>query len=310
MQTRHITAVVLTHNEEKNLPACLQQLDGFCPVFIVDSGSTDATLEIAEKYNARVFHHAFTNHSEQWTWALENLPFESDWLLALDADYRVSDPLKNEILTSLPKLGARINGIYVKYRYKFGGNEIRFGGTRHDRLQMIRLGFAKLDSSDLVDNRFVVDGETIRWPQYIHESNYYDGDISIWMSKQDHYAIRLAVEEELRRQGMIEWQGRPSFFGSPDQRVTWLRQKWLKLPLFFRPVVYFIYRYVFALGFLDGKGGFLYHFLQGFVLRVMIDWKIGQLRDAGIKGEKLLAFKKHMLENQQPSVEKILEIMD
>ena len=310
MQTSQITAVILTHNEEKNLPACLARLDGFCPVFVVDSGSSDATLEIAANHNASLFHHDFTNHARQWSWALANLPFKSEWLLALDADYIVTDELKDKILTSLDFLADDVNGIYVKYRYHFGGSQIRFGGTRHDRMQIVRLGFAKLDSSDLVDNRFVVEGNTARWNEFIHESNYYDGDISIWMAKQDHYAIRLAVEEELRRQGDIEWQGQPSFFGNPDQRVTWLRQQWLRMPLYIRPLIYFIYRYIFALGFLDGKGGFLYHFLQGFVLRIMIDWKIGQLRQAGIKGEKLLAFKKCMLDNQQASVEKILAIME
>lgn len=293
-----------------NLPSCLQQLAGFCPVYVVDSGSTDATLQIARDHGARIFHHGFTNHSEQWEWVLQSLPFESQWMLALDSDYIVSEELKQKILTSLDQLDADINGIYVKYRYTFAGREIRFGGTRHYRLQMIKLGHARPDPSDLVDNRFIVEGETRRWNELIRESNYYDRDISIWMAKQDRYAIRLAVEEELRSQGYLKWQGTPSLFGNPDQRVTWLRQMWLKMPLFFRPLIYFIYRYILALGFLDGRGGFLYHFLQGFVLRVMIDWKIGQLREAGIKGEKLLAFKKRMLENQHSSVEKILTLSE
>ncbi len=307
MQTTAITAVVLTYNEEKNLPACLKSLQGFCPVFVLDSGSNDNTLDIAAQYKAQIFHHNFINHSEHWSWALENLPFESEWMLALDADYVVSDELKQKIKAEIQSVPTYVNGIYVKYRYHFGGNAIRFGGTRHDRLQIIRLGHAKLDSSDLVDNRFVVDGETISWDKYIYEKNYYDEDISIWMAKQDKYAIRLAVEEELRKQGHIAWQGNPSLFGTPDQRVTWLRQKWLKLPLFIRPFFYFVFRYIFALGFLDGKGGFLYHFLQGFVLRVMIDWKIGQLRKAGITGERLLAFKQAMLDTQHGSVEQVLQ---
>ncbi len=310
LQTTAITAVVLTYNEEKNLPACLGSLADFCPVFVLDSGSTDSTLSIAEQYNAEVFHHDFTNHAEHWSWAIENLPFESEWMLALDADYVVSDELKQKISNEIQTVPDHINGIYVKYRYTFGGSPIRFGGTRHDRLQIIRLGHAKLDSSDLVDNRFVVDGETIHWNKHIYESNYYDQDISIWMAKQDKYAIRLAVEEELRKQGHISWQGNPSLFGTPDQRVTWLRQQWMRLPLFIRPLFYFLFRYVFALGFLDGKGGFLYHFLQGFVLRVMIDWKIGQLRRAKLSGEKLLQFKQKMLETGDASVERVLQMIE
>ncbi len=306
MQTTAITAVVLTYNEEKNLPACLESLAGFCPVFVLDSGSTDSTLTIAEQFQTSVFHRDFTNHSEHWAWALDNLPFESEWMIALDADYVVSEELKQKIKTEIQSVPKDINGIYVKYRYHFGGNAIRFGGTRHDRLQIIRLGHAKLDNSDLVDNRFVVDGQTTRWDKYIYEKNYYDQDISIWMAKQDKYAIRLAVEEELRKQGHITWQGNPSLFGTPDQRVTWLRQKWMSLPLFIRPVFYFLFRYIFALGFLDGKGGFLYHFLQGFVLRVMIDWKIGQLRRAKLTGGKLLQFKQKMLETGEASVEEVL----
>lgn len=309
VQTTAITAVVLTRNEEKNLPSCLESLAGFCPVYVLDSGSTDATLEIARAHGAQVFHHDFTNHGEQWAWALENLPFDSGWMLALDADYVVSDELKQKIVTELESLQQGINGIYVKYCYTFAGSRIRFGGTRHDRLQIVRLGFASIDISDMVDNRFVVEGETARWNQYIYEDNYYDNDISIWMAKQDKYAVRLAVEEELRRQGEIDWQGEPAFFGTPDQRVTWLRDRWLHLPLFLRPVLYYLYRYIFALGFLDGKGGFLYHLLQGLVLRIMVDWKIGQLRTAGVNGEKLLTFKQQMLKTRDGSVDKILALM-
>ena len=309
MQTKAITAVVLTYNEEKNLPAALESLAGFCPVMILDSGSTDSTLTIASNHQTQVYHHDFSNHADQWAWALAHLPIKSDWLLAMDSDYVVSEALKDKIVNELDQVDASIDGIYVNYRYSFAGSIIRFGGTRKQRLQIVRLNKAKLEPSDLVDNRFIVEGKTIYWKSPIYESNYYDQDISLWMAKQDKYSMRLAVEEELRRQGLLKWHNQPSIFGSPDQRITWLRQKWLKMPLFVRPLFYFIYRYVIMFGFLDGKGGFLYHFLQGFVLRIMVDWKIGQLRQNKMTGEKLLAFKKTMLENGQGSFEKIMQSM-
>src|SRR3990172_239540 len=93
-----LTVVVLTYNEERNLPDCLASVTEWVrEVFVVDSGSTDRTLEIAAQYRAKVMTHSFESHAKQWNWALRNLSFSSEWALCLDADHRVTPELRDEL---------------------------------------------------------------------------------------------------------------------------------------------------------------------------------------------------------------------
>jgi glycosyltransferase involved in cell wall biosynthesis len=298
-----ISAIVLTYNEEQNIGRCLESVQDLCEIFVVDSGSNDRTVEICREYGVQVFHHEYANHSSQWQWALDHLPLSTKWILILDADFVLTQELKREIRNKLPHLSRDIDGVFVVHRYVFGGNVIRFGGTKKHWLRIIRREKAKVDLSDLVDFRFVVDGRTVRFSGAILEENYMDQDISLWTKKQDKFALRFAVEEELRRRGLLRWGKTPKYFGNSDERFMWLRDRWLRLPLFVRPVLYVLYRYFLRLGFLDGKGGFAYHFLQGFWLRTVVDWKINQLRNLRLTGEELLLLKEKMLTVREGSVE-------
>ena len=301
-----LAAVVLTYNEAPNIRHCLESIKGLCDVYVVDSGSDDGTLEICREYTDRIVHHPYQNHASQWQWALDNLPIESDWILALDADFLVTPELRERLERELLALPDSVGGIYVRHLYVFGGSLIRFGGTKQYWLRVIRRHRAKTDLSDLVDFRFVVDGDVVRWSAAVVEYNRHDDDISLWTRKQDKFALRLAVEEELRRAGSHRWQLTPRFLGWSDERFAWLRDRWLALPLFIRPVIYFLYRYILAGGFLDGRGGFLYHALQGFWLRILVDWKICELRRSGLKGDALQSFSTSMLEVRSGSVQEVL----
>ena len=117
-----------------------------------------------------------------------------------------------------------------------------------------------------------------------------------------NFPIRLAVEEELRRAKLLKWESKPKYFGNSDERVMWMRDQWLKLPLFVRPFIYFVYRYFIRLGFLDGLGGFLFHFLQGFWLRLIVDWKIRQIRNLQVNNTDLICFRDTMLMTRTGSV--------
>jgi glycosyltransferase involved in cell wall biosynthesis len=306
VEAQNVTAVILCYNEAQNIRHCLESVAGFCDVQVVDSHSTDSTIDICREYTQKVVQHPYENHASQWQWALENLDIKTAWILALDADFVVSDALKSRILKELASIPASIDGIYVRHLYHFGGSLIRFGGTKRYWLRMIRTGNAQADISEMVDFRFVVVGDTVRWSEHVMEYNRNDDDISVWLDKQDKFSIRLAVEEELRRRKLRHWHLKPSFFGNTDTRFAWLRDEWLRLPLFLRPVLYFFYRYVFALGFLDGRGGFLYHSLQGFWLRTIVDWKTLQLRERNFSDEELSNFGKFILEHRAGSVDKLL----
>lgn len=301
-----VSAVILCYNEAPNIRHCLESIKGFCDILVVDSGSTDGTVEICREYTDQLFENEYTSHANQWQWALDNLPVRTNWVLALDADFTVSEALKERIANDLGNIPEDVAGAYVRHLYRFGGNLIRFGGTKRYWLRLIRVGRAHPDLSEMVDFRFVADGRVIRWKEPVVEYNRHDDDISHWLAKQDKFSLRLAVEEELRRTGARKWSVRPSLFGHTDERIAWLRDRWLRLPLFFRPVLYFVYRYILALGFLDGRGGFLYAALQGFWLRLVVDWKTTQLRKFTLGRSELEDFAKFSLMRREGSIERLI----
>jgi glycosyltransferase involved in cell wall biosynthesis len=301
---------VLTHNEEQNISYCLDSIAILPHVLVVDSGSTDRTLEICKSHHAAFVRHPYANHASQWQWSLQNLAIETPWVLALDADFVVTPQLMERIQHELPHVPEDVAGIYVRHFYQFGRGLIRFGGTKRYWLRIVRRERVCADMSDLVDFRFVVEGKVLRWREAVIVYNRKDDDISVWTAKQDKFALRLAVEEELRRRGLHHWSGRAHPFGTTDERFAWLRDKWLKLPLFIRPVIYFLYRYVLAGGFLDGRAGFLYHVLQGFWLRLVVDWKTLELRRFALDDSRLEAFSRVMFETREGSSQRILCLLE
>jgi glycosyltransferase involved in cell wall biosynthesis len=269
-----ITAIVLTHNEEANLEPCLASLAGWVgEVWVVDSGSTDGTLGIAERFGARVAHHPFETHARQWKWALESLPAAHAWVLGLDADQRVTPELARELAERFATTDgpAGIDGMFVKRRQIFRGKWIRHGGYYPKYLlKLFRRGAVAFDEADLMDHHFYVAGPTARLRHDIVEDNRKERDIAFWIDKHNRYARLHAREERLRRGGAA-WALEPRLTGNPDQRVAWLKQRWYRMPLFVRPALYFVLRYFFQLGFLDGKQGFVFHFLHAFWYRLLVD---------------------------------------
>jgi glycosyltransferase involved in cell wall biosynthesis len=281
-----ITVVVLTYNEEPNLEPCLNSLCAWArEVYIVDSGSTDHTSEIAARYGATLVHHPFSSHTLQWEWALENLPIQTEWVLALDADQRVTPELTDEICELDPAVLRTVDGIYIKRRQVFRDKWIRYGGYYPKYLlKMFRRGRVKTDARDLVDHHFYVAGNVMKLHGDLLEVNKKEDDISFWIEKHNRYATLLAREELENARIGREHIVKPSFLGKPDQRILMLKQIWSRLPLFVRPFLYFVYRYFIRLGFLDGKQGAIFHFLHAFWFRLLVDIKLDELRRQGARG--------------------------
>jgi hypothetical protein len=191
----------------------------------------------------------------------------------------------------------------------FWGSRIRFGGIKKYWLRGLRMGYGSADSSDLVDFRFNVNGEVKRINAKLIEDNEKDSDFSFWVRKQDVFSLRLAVEEEVRRRKLLTWEGRKSLLGNTDEKFKSYRDIWMSLPLFVRPWLYFAYRYFFALGFLDGIGGFIYHFQQGLWLRMVVDMKIWEIRKAKMPDEMLVSLSREMLAVKSGSLEYVLSYM-
>jgi len=273
----HITAIILTFNEEINVETCLQSINGWCQeIFIVDSGSTDCTLQICKKYTEQIYKHTFVNSASQWDWALKNLPIKTEWVLPLDADHIITERLQHQLIEAASNPEPSIDGYYATHRYFFLGKRIR--GFKPYSLRLFRLGKTRLDRSEMVDFRFLVEGKTKNLTGEILEINKKELSIDFWIDKHQVFSSRMAVEEILRTQAQLNWSFKPNLLGNYDSRIIWLKNRWYHMPLYLRPFIYFIYRYFIRLAFLDGTTGFTYTFLQAFWFRYLIDLKIGKLR--------------------------------
>ncbi len=274
-----ISAVILTLNEEQNLPECLNSLRGWCrQIIVVDSGSTDRTLSIAKEHAALVLQHPFETHSKQWNWALKNAPIREEWVLAIDADQRISTELRDEITAEVSSSSADIAGYYLPRKQIFRGQWIRHGGYWPKYLlKLFRRGAGQSDEGELLDFRFYVKGKTRLLKNPLIEQNEKEQAILFWIQKHLRFIELLAQEEYARRHNRTKWTIQPSVTGNPDQRVLWRKTLWHRMPLYIRPFLYFGYRYFIQLGILDGPQGFLFHFLQAFWFRFMVDIRLAEL---------------------------------
>jgi glycosyltransferase involved in cell wall biosynthesis len=271
-----VAILILTYNEALNVEHCLKSVAGWCSeIHVVDSGSTDSTLDIVRAYTDHVYTHEYVDHRSQLTWAFEHVPFSSDWILLLDADNAISNLLQGEIARALSRDNRAVDGYYLAHQYYFRGKPIR--GFKPWSLRLLRKGTFEIDQSELVDFRIVVRSRVGYLPGTMTEQNRKEDDIDFWIDKHQKFSSRMAAEEVLRRSGYLDWSFRPKLLGSHDERIAWLKSRWYTMPLNVRPFLYFAYRYVYKRGFLDGANGFVYHFLQAFWFRLLVDIKMADI---------------------------------
>lgn len=274
-----ISVIILTYNEEKNIEECLKSVYGWADeIFIVDSYSTDRTLEIARKYTNKIFKHPFENYAKQFNWALENLPIKNKWVMRLDADEKVSVELKDELMKTLPRIPNDVYGLYVKRKVFFMGKWIKHGGYYPIWLLRIwRTGKGYCEDRWMDEHIKLTVGKTIFLKNDIIDEN--KKNLHWWIGKHNNYATREAIDILNLKYNLFKYNNvEPKFFGTQEQRKRWLKERfYTKLPLFIRPFLYFAYRYFIKLGFLDGKEGLIWHFLQGFWYRFLVDAKIYEI---------------------------------
>jgi glycosyltransferase involved in cell wall biosynthesis len=270
--------IILTFNEEKNIEACLKSvLPLHATIHIVDSGSTDNTVGICGRYTDNIHLHSFENYAAQRNWALKNLPLKGNWILNLDADHRVSQELINELQVILENgIAAELNGFLISRRTIFMKKWIKHGGhypTYH--ANMFRNGFGSCEEK-LYDQHFLVNGKTQVLKGDI--TDIITDSVNTFITRHNHWATLEAQYQLEQKSNKNDTQLiKPRFWGNPMERRRYLKKKYESFPLFVRPVLYFFTRYFLKLGFLDGKTGFIFHFLQGFWFRMLIDIKVYEL---------------------------------
>jgi len=272
--------IILTFNEEIHLPRLLDSIRELgAPVYILDSGSTDNTLEIAEQFKAQVQVNKFENHPKQWDFALKNFDVKTPWIIGLDADQIVTPELFNLLKNFKDEDYKNINAIYFNRKNFFQGTWIKHGGYYpFYMLKMFRTRIGFSDLNENMDHRFVAPGKSSIWKDgYLLEENLKENDTEFWIAKHRKYSKLIAEEEYERLYSNRRQTVEPLFFGTPDQRRAWFKRLWWNLPLGLRPYLYFSYRLIFKLGILDGKTGIYFHYLHALWFRKLVDKELKTL---------------------------------
>ncbi len=269
-----ISVIILTFNEEANLPAALDSVKNWArEVFVVDSFSTDQTVDIAlsrAKEGVSVFQHTFEDYSKQWSWAIHNLPVHSGWTLKLDADERATPEFKTEAQTLIRSAGMDLEGVYFRRLIIFMGKPLRWGGmTDNFDLRMWRTGKAWFENRSVNEHVFVSGLCTKLRSVVLHQNSK---SLSDWLDKHNRYSSFEALHIS---RGDIAGEVAPKLFGNPTERRMWFKRLYVSLPM--KPLLYFIYRYVVRLGFIDGGAGFEYALLHSMFL-YWIDLKVLEYR--------------------------------
>lgn len=274
--------IILTFNEEQHLPRLLNSIQSLnARVYILDSGSTDKTIEIARDFGAELKVNPFVNHPIQWNFALSNFKVDTPWTIGLDADQVVTSELISLLTHFKDEEYNDIDGIFFNRKNYFRGKWIRFGGFYPKYLlKMFRTGIGYSDLNENMDHRFVTPGKKSVWKKgHIVEENLKENKISFWIEKHNRYSDLVAEEELERAQNLRKQENSTNYFGNPDEKMAFFKKIWWRLPLGWRPFFYLVYRLFFKLGVLDGRTGVLFHFLQGFWFRLIVDLKIQELQN-------------------------------
>lgn len=255
-----ISVIVPVRNEANNLPRCLESLGDFGEVYVIDSQSSDESVELARTFGARVvqFHYQ-GGWPKKRQWALDNLPLRYEWVLLLDADEIVTPTLAQEIRAAIKDTSC--NGYHIGLRIWFLGRPLRFSGARFWKMSLFRLGKGRFECRLSTQNDSMADMEVhehvlIEGPTaYLRESLIHRNvdSLSRYIRKHDEYS-NWESEVLLKATGPGDLE--PKLLGSQAQRRRWLKTRLYAVPG--SPVLLFLYRYLLCLGFLDGVPGLIY----------------------------------------------------
>lgn len=288
-----ISAIILTYNEEKHIARCINSVQTICSeIFVIDSFSSDNTCSIAKELGAKVYQHPFEYQAKQFNWAIENCPVTSEWIWRIDADEYVEKSLSEKILRTLKDIPKEVNGIYVNRKIIFMGKALLHGGWYPaPQIKIIRKGYGACEDKRMDEHLIIFSGKAIHIDGNQVDENM--NDLSWWTQKHNNYSGREAINMLLTQYGMDNKSKEviPKLFGTAAERKRWLKLKYMKMPLFIRPFANFFVRYILKGGFLDGKEGFIWHILQGFWYRMLVDAKIYEIKKRfGFSDEKIQEF--------------------
>ncbi len=268
-----VTVLVLTKNEEVNLPDCLESLKGFAKrIVVVDSESTDKTKAISEAYCADFYVHPFETHARQFNWGLDNAGITTKWTMRIDADERLTPELSCELEEIMQEHdNDDVNGVSMESWLYFLGKKICYGCHNKRKLMLFKTGLGRSEDRRIDEHTYLLQGTSVYAKnRFIH---YDFKDMTHWIDKMNWYATR-----EMQDYFSFQMQKKVDAIVLEDEVIQRIRKKkygiYYKLPMFLRCWMLFVYNYIFRLGFLDGKAGFVYHYMYHRWYRTLVDAKI------------------------------------
>lgn len=296
-ENKLISIIIPTRNEEVHIERSVKSAFELTDkVFVVDSASTDKTCQIAEKLGAKVFQYKWTSastFSKKMNWAIENLPIETPWVMRLDADEYLYGDWGEKFLQKLQKLPDDVNCCSIPRNTCFLKKRLKHGDVIATSMRILRRGKA-LYENVILDEHVIVDGGRIVDLPFVVVD---DPQITInqWITKHNHYSLCEAINTI--NKDIVLYEVDCAELANDKYSVSVRKQKNLygRMPKYWRGFFYFCYRYFILLGFLNGKEGFLYDFLQGWWYRNLVDCKIEEIYSKCGKNPKEI--RKYILEN-------------
>lgn len=280
--TQRCRVVVLTYNCEGIIAETLAQARRIDPrPFVVDSHSSDGTLRQVGK-EAEVVQRAFSNYADQRNWAIAQVQDQAAWQLHLDADEVLDEPAVAAILAVLDAGERAPHRAYLLRRVDyFMGRRLRYSGLNPWHLRLFRSGDGACEQR-LYDQHFVSPQPAGRLGGCMLDKNAVS--LSDWTARHNRWSELEAAEMRGGpTPGVASGVLQPRLRGDPRERTRWLKAWYYRLPGGPRALAYFVYRYVFRLGFLDGREGFYFAFLQGLWFRLLVDAKMHEARQAELR---------------------------
>ena len=270
-----ISVIIVTYNEESNIQTCLDSIKKITDkIFVVDSFSEDKTIDILKQNQIKYSSYEYKTYSDKRNWSQKNNPYDTSWVMHLDADERVSDQMVDWFNTEFDKIKECNDGVMFTRKPIFMGRFLKHGSmypAYTARLFKKEKGFCEHKA---YDQHFVVNGKIV--VAKIDIVNDIAKNLTKFISTHNEYSKYEAAEiaMSLSQRGSVK----NDLFGNPVERKRWLKNKiFHNTPLFLRSFLYFFYRYIIQLGFLDGKEGFIFFVLQSFWFRFLVDAKVYEL---------------------------------
>ena len=267
-----LTTIILTYNEELNIIDCINSVKDISKrIIIIDSYSTDKTIELAAQLGVEVYQHEFVNQAKQFAYAMESTNIKTKWIFKLDADERLTEKSAEEIVDiCLKNSNNDINGIVLRFEVNFLGKKLKHGGIYPFRkLAIFKNGFGKVEDRNMDEHIVLLRGKVVELKNDSVHKDY--KDLTTWINKHNKYSSREVLD-------YLEINSKNENFKNLDSKAKTKRfikkNIYYKLPIGFRSYLYYFYRYYIKLGFLDGKEGKIFAFLQAYWYRFLVDAKI------------------------------------